>query len=691
MKKIPFVFAFILCAALIFSSCASPSVSGAAGAPEQSASPSQSSAASAQVIDDPVDVSLETTSDFTVTPAVEVSDGVWNITSAGEYTLSGKLEEGRITVNAGDDDEVKLILNGVSISSSQGAPVQVINAGEVTLKSEEDSYNVITDSRAAAAVDTDDEDNDGDAAVWADCDLKLTGKGTLIVEASYDNGVKSKDDLSVKNVTLKVTAPGNALKGNDSVEIESGELILVSTASDGIKTSNSSVSSKGNQKGSVVISGGKVDIYSACDGISAAYDVVISDTETCAVNIFTADYSDKSGEASASSDLYLVIPTSLYDDSLTYTAVFYNEDDTQTEVTFSYDSMVYSGRTAAYYGLIAKAPSGYSSVMFFVKNGSDTVSSSDGEAFNSSMNAWLVSSVSGTLEGDWVRLGSSSGSDKTSYSAKGVKAANSVTVSGGTVAICAMDDGIHANGGDALENGSSGAGGVTVSGGSVSVTSADDGIHADGELNITGGVVDIAESHEGLEGNVINISGGSVTVNAGDDGINACAGDKTPLVNITGGYLDVTTPSGDTDALDSNGSVAVSGGTVIIKGGASSGGMAGSVDVDGSVTVTGGTVIALGGICSTPSSGSVNTYISSGTSFTAGDYVLKDSSGSEIVTFTLSSNYSSVWIASEALSLNGEYLLTRGSDTVLSWTQTSSTVGSAGNSAGFGPGMMGRR
>ena len=93
------------------------------------------------------------------------------------------------------------------------------------------------------------------AAIWAACDLKLTGKGTLIVSTDYDNGIKSKDDLSVKNVTLKVTAKGNALKGNDSIEVKSGSLYLVSTVSDGVKTVNSDVSSKGNQRGTITFSG----------------------------------------------------------------------------------------------------------------------------------------------------------------------------------------------------------------------------------------------------------------------------------------------------------------------------------------------------------------------------------------------------------------------------------------------------
>ena len=77
------------------------------------------------------------------------------------------------------------------------------NAAEVTLKAEKDTYNTVTDLRTGST-----EGVEEDAAIYAACDLKLSGTGTLIVETAFDNGVKSKDDLSVKNLTLKVTAAG---------------------------------------------------------------------------------------------------------------------------------------------------------------------------------------------------------------------------------------------------------------------------------------------------------------------------------------------------------------------------------------------------------------------------------------------------------------------------------------------------
>ena len=649
--------------------------------------------ANAEALTDPTDASKETTDTFAIvseTDGVTQSGSVYTITAAGEYTLSGALSDGQIVVEAGDEDEVKLILDNASISCSFGAPILINSAAQVTVKAEKGTYNTVTDLRSGSTENVED-----DAAIFATCDLKLAGSGTLIVESAFDNGVKSKDDLSVKNLTLKVTASGNALKGNDSVEIKSGSLILISTASDGIKTENTDVSSKGKQRGTVTISGGQVDIYAAQDGISAAYNVEISEEETCTVNIHTASYANTATTA-ADAQTYLIVPCSLYNTNCGYYAYLYNEDDAAgVFVECTFDSMVYSGRTA-YYGLVFRAPDGYANILFLITesgatpDGSNHKAASNGETVNTAMNGYLFTSVSGgTISGDWVRITDGGNSSKTAYSSKGVKAENEIVVDGGSITIFAMDDGLHANGGTALENGETGLGSITVNGGTVSVTSADDGIHADGTLTINGGTVDIVESHEGLEANIVTLNGGTVSVYADDDGLNACKGDATPAIRINGGYIQIRTPSGDTDGIDSNGTIEMTGGTVLVLSGAQMGGMAGSVDADGTVTVTGGTIVALGGICQLPSGNSVNTYVSSGTGFSAGEYRITDADGKAIFSFTLSGSYSSCWIASDAFKLSGSYAVEKDGSAFLSWTQSSQTEGYAGNS-GFG-GWGGRR
>ena len=692
MKK---VFAIMIILGLLCTACGSQAKTGS----EQSTVNTVDSAVStneqkgtsdweaAETLTDPTDDSREATDAFSAAGnegELTPDSSVYTITAAGEYTLSGALSNGQIVVDAGEDDEVKLILENASISCSFGAPILVKTASEVTVKAEKDSYNVVNDLRTGSA-----EGVEEDAAIFAACDLKLAGSGTLIVETAFDNGVKSKDDLTVKNLTLKVTASGNALKGNDSVEIKSGNLILISVSADGIKTENSGLSPKGKQQGTVSILGGQVDIYAARDGISAAYNVEISEEETCAVNIRTAAYADFDA-AAAGTEAYLIVPSAYYSENNDYYAYLYSDDDSAGQlVACSFDTMVYGGRTA-YYGLAFRIPDGSENILFLitdrktVPDGSNEQASTTGETVNTAMNGYLITSVSdGIISGDWVQITNGENSEKTAYSAKGVKAENEILIRGGTIAVSAMDDGLHANGGTMLENGASGLGSITIDGGTVTVTSADDGIHADGALTVNDGTIRIVESHEGLEANLITQNGGTVLVYADDDGLNASKGDATPMITINGGYAEIRTPSGDTDAIDSNGSFAMTGGMALVLGGSQMGGMSGSVDVDGTISVTGGTIVALGGICQIPQSGSVNTYVSNGTEFPAGAYRITDASGNSIFFFALNESYSSCWIASDVFQLGASYAVEKDGSTFLSWTQSSATEGAAGN-YGFG-------
>lgn len=196
-------------------------------------------------------------------------DNVYTILAEGEYTAKGKLENGKILVNA-PDAKVTIRLEGVSMTSTIDSLIYVEDADKVTIKAIDGTYNEILDQRALK--DGTEEDEAGSAAIYAKTDLDVQGAGSLIVSSTYNNGIHAKKDLNIKKLTLKVTAIHNALKGNNSITIASGNLIVISQGGDGLKTSDSKVTSKGNQKGSINITGGNIDVYASCDAIDAAYD-----------------------------------------------------------------------------------------------------------------------------------------------------------------------------------------------------------------------------------------------------------------------------------------------------------------------------------------------------------------------------------------------------------------------------------
>ena len=221
----------------------------------------------------------ETTSDF----EISTDDGeytktgsVYKITTAGTYTLTGKLT-GQILIEAGEDDEVVLELNGVSITYGSDSPIKAVSGSKLEISAKSGSENVIKDTRSAKTTEA---AAQGEGAISADIDLKLKGSGTLVVTGNYNNGVHTSKDLTIQKLTLKSTGYNNGLKGKDSVTITSGTVQAYGLNGNGIKTDDSDTSSKGKQRGTIAINGGNVYVDSLHDGIDASYNVEIDQLDS---------------------------------------------------------------------------------------------------------------------------------------------------------------------------------------------------------------------------------------------------------------------------------------------------------------------------------------------------------------------------------------------------------------------------
>lgn len=140
---------------------------------------------------------------------------------------------------------------------------------------------------------------------------------------------------------------------------------------------------------------------------------------------------------------------------------------------------------------------------------------------------------------------------------------------------------------------------LTISGGTLTVDAADDGIHSDRVLNIgsdgtAGPTVTVTRSNEGIEAATLNIFSGNITVYSEDDCMNAANSDLTDYafsLTIAGGKLYMYTTSGD--GIDSNGSLTISGGITEVWTANTADNQ--PLDADGTISITGGTVLAAGG------------------------------------------------------------------------------------------------
>ena len=573
---------------------------------------------------------------------------------AGEYEFDvAGTSLTQIYVNV-PDKTIVLNLNGATITNSEQSPIYVADCDKIEISAKKNKTNIINDNRP---VYTAEDENQGKGAIYvANGDLKLKGAGTLTVNANYYNGIHGKDDVEIQKMTLNVTAPHIAVRGNDSLTVNSGVLNL-SCGGDGLHTENSDLSDKGKQRGNITINGGTININSWTDALQASYNVEINETDPdnypTVLDIKTNTKSSYSGEIVEPEDdtLYLKMSSSIYaSGSYTYAAYIDGEfykANFKKEVTqegggggwFAPGGGGPGGGSSTYYVYEIERPVSATSFVLYRFSGSNVTSfstsdynaKSDSTTFNTNYDMVTVSSVSGTK----ISLGGWSTYDTNGVSSKGIKAENEIIVNAGSITIDAKDDAIHANNDGALENGALPLGNITFNGGSTNVKSGDDGIHADGVLTVNDGTVDVLSSYEGLEGNVININGGTSTVVASDDGVNANSGESTPLINVTGGRLDVTvSPSGNTDGIDANGNITISGGIVITRGPNSSN--MSPLDFDGTCNISGGITFVIGYFNSSIKSSLTKSSLSSG--LTSGSHTL--SVGGSSYTYSNSYSYS---------------------------------------------------
>lgn len=202
-------------------------------------------------------------------------NGVLRITKSGSYRLKGKLTNGQVYIKVPKTEAVELILDGCTIQSQTSSAIYCESTDKLYITVSKGTDNVLSDARNYVYKNAgDDEPN---ACIFSSDDITLRGEGKLTVSGNFKNGISSKNDIKIKEVTLQVNAVNTAIRGKDSVEINSGVVTLVAE-NDGIKTTQA----EKMDKGYVEINGGTVNITAGDDAIQATIRITITDGKVVA-------------------------------------------------------------------------------------------------------------------------------------------------------------------------------------------------------------------------------------------------------------------------------------------------------------------------------------------------------------------------------------------------------------------------
>ena len=650
----------------------------------------------------------------TASSGVSISGNIITITKEGTYVFSGALSEGQIVVDA-DSAKVQLVLDNADITCASSAAIYVKNADKTFITLAEGSENILMNTAEYEAID----DNNIDAVIFSKDDLKLvggtcnitakthalSGKDSVRIAAGTYNLTSGKDGIHSENADddekgfvyiasgdFTIESTGDGIDASYVVQIDDGDFDITAGggAENATKTNNDMPGggTGGNMGGGApggVAQDGEAPSGDKPSGGKPSGDKPSGDAtseDTSGGNLKGGDGSDESVSGSASGKQTGQTPPDRPDgDSF---------DGSRPDEKASDNT---GGQTA-------QTPPDKSGKDTSDGQQSDKNSQSKDIADNttassapSDTGSETASSTSSDTDSE---AASSTSSDTDSTSTKGIKSDGALYVNGGTFTINSADDAFHSNSD------------VTINDGTYTISSGDDGMHADSALLVNGGTITVTESYEGLEGLNITINDGKIDIAASDDGMNAAGGndqsgfggmggdgfkgmqapdaaqksddtsentqksddssdtaqdtdatseDEMWMV-INGGYVHVLAGG---DGLDSNGDLTINGGEVYVDGPSDNGNSAIDYCEKSSFYINGGTVVAVGssGMAEDVSSESKQqaAFVKLDSQADAGDVILKDADGNEIISYTAQKKYDCVIISTAALQAGQTYTL----------------------------------
>ena len=211
---------------------------------------------------------------------VAVSGSTVTISKSGTYVISGQSDGVQIKIEAGNSDDVHIVLKGVTMTNTNAA-ISATSAGHVYLTLADGTTNSLSDSASNS-------DEKADAALFSKVDLTINGKGTLNVDGKKNNGIKANDTLHITGGTYNITAVGDAFNVNDELNV-TGTTMTIDAKEDGVKVDNDEDTSVGT----MYLSDNTITVTAGDDGIHASGDLVI-DSGTYTVKNSTEGLEGKS-------------------------------------------------------------------------------------------------------------------------------------------------------------------------------------------------------------------------------------------------------------------------------------------------------------------------------------------------------------------------------------------------------------
>lgn len=240
------------------------------------------------------------------TTGIEINGTNLTIDQSGTYVLSGNCTNGSVKVKKGTTG-VHIILNGLTLTSQDTAPIVCAKSSEVTIEAAENSENTLSDTENNNAENGNTNAENAVIKCKDGSNVTLCGSGTLNIQANGKNGIQSgastdtegEASLIIQDLTLNIKASVNdAVNAENELNVLSGTL-TISSGDDALHSDMTLNIGKDGSDGPAItitdcnegLEGATVNVYSG--------DIDIISTDDC-INAANADLTDYAYEINIS-------------------------------------------------------------------------------------------------------------------------------------------------------------------------------------------------------------------------------------------------------------------------------------------------------------------------------------------------------------------------------------------------------
>lgn len=410
------------------------------------------------------------------------SESIGDATGEVTYILSGESTDGSFTFEG--SYKSTLVLNGLNLTSKEGAAIDIENGKRIKVKLEEGTSNSLADAA----------DGKQKASLYCKGHLEFSGKGSLTVTGNTAHAIGAKEYIEIKNSEITINkAVKDGINCNQYFDMKSGSVTISGVGDDGIQVSYKDDTDRDEEDtGNLSIQGGNLNISvtnAASSALKADNDIIVKGGAIIAQVSGNGIWDSEKSKTKASSCL-----------------------SADGNVEISEGSLVLTSTGSGGKGINCDNE-------FNMEGGEVVIITTGG------MLVYTDGSLNHNYTGNTDRIDSDYKS-----APKGVKADGNVNIRDGFISVSTAG-----NGGEGIESKEE----LTVSGGTVVIRAKDDGINSSGNMYIKGGQLDVlSASNDGLDSNKnIYIQRGEVMAfgaSSPECGLDAAEGYN---VYITGGKV----------------------------------------------------------------------------------------------------------------------------------------------------------